>query len=171
MCEGRYQQQRDDFEPSRCKSLSHHVSSAGRGSFSWSSTYATATLGISWLYFFISDPNEAYKYNSMQISVTSQRRSGISFAVIAAAHGVVILRMVYYSLRHKRLLFRKPVERRASEFQTSQFVQSKVVQALLALWRPWDTVYGRNGYFGLNGSHFDTGFEVREAFEILIQTY
>ncbi|GAB9467614.1 hypothetical protein Gpo141_00004952 [Globisporangium polare] len=144
---------------------------------SFHALYAATTLGISWLYFFISSPNEAYKYNSMQISVTSQKRSGISFAVLAAAHGVMMMRIVYYSLSHKRLLFRKPVERHRPSTTTnaSSLSQIKVARALYALWRllrrSWDAVYGGNGYFGLNGSHFDTGFEVREAFEILMQTY
>lgn len=49
------------------------------------------------------------------------------------------------------------------------------LQSLSSLWRcvrrPYDALLDRDGYFGISGALFDVGFDVREALEIVLQTY
>lgn len=142
-----------------------------------------ATLGIAQLYFFLASPSEAHKYSSLQVSVPSMRRSGYSFALVSAAHGVAVARILVHSLRSRQLALSSSVRRRrrsvASHYEQphrqSRGLLAAARRRVLAAWRllrrPWDVLFSRDGYFGLRGAHFDAAFQVREAFEVVLQTY
>lgn len=142
--------------------------------------YGLAAFGTARLYFFFADPDEAYNFGALQIPVESLRRSGWSFAAIAAAHVLVMLRIALYSVRSRELSFHptRKGTRTPEEVLPSPpppLSDQTCMQRLHARWRrlrrTYDTLFGKNGHFGLNGSLFEVGFEAREAIEIALQTY
>lgn len=101
----------------------------------------------------------------------------VANALLLAGHLYELLKMVFHSVFHKRLLFSAPIEQQPTKIQegpssravTSMLSQSK--STLSGVISFFTTMFARKGSFGIEGAHYDAVYMAVEVVSITVRVF